>query len=80
MRRYLILYTIVFALAFGFAPMVLAVPWTFTTIDVPGVSVTHAFGINNAGQIVGAFKDSGGSFHGFLKDGPTFTSKYSVNP
>ena len=29
---------------------------TFSTIDVPGELVTPAFGINNAGQIVGYFE------------------------
>ena len=30
---------------------------SFTPIDVPGSSGTNAFGINNAGQIVGSFTD-----------------------
>jgi hypothetical protein len=34
--------------------------YTFTTIDVPGATMsTEAYGINNAGQIVGVFRDAG---------------------
>ena len=46
--------------------------YTFTTIDVPGATSTSAYGINDAGQIVGSFNNATGS-HGFLKDGATFT-------
>src|SRR5205807_6203327 len=42
-------------------------PYAFTTIDVPGVFDTEPHGINGAGQIVGAFKDTGGVSHGFLR-------------
>ena len=47
--------------------------YTFTTIDVPSATFTRAFGINDVGQIVGAFLDARGE-HGFLKDGATFTT------
>ena len=47
--------------------------FTFNTIDVPGATLTLAHGINNIGQIVGAFYD-GTTYHGFLKDGTTFTT------
>jgi probable HAF family extracellular repeat protein len=40
---------------------------TFTTIDVPRVTLTQARGINNGGQIVGFYEDNG-IFHGFLLD------------
>ena len=46
--------------------------YTFTQIDVPGATVTNAFGINNAGQIVGTFLNSTGA-HGFLDTGGRFT-------
>src|SRR4051794_5276606 len=39
--------------------------FTFTQIDVPGAYITYAYGINDAGQIVGVFTDSTGD-HGFL--------------
>ena len=47
------------------APSVATAAHLFTTIDVPGASSSFAFGINDAGQIVGDFF-SGIGFHGFL--------------
>ena len=44
----------------------LAASYTFTTIDVPGASITGLSGINTAGQAVGFFFD--GKLHGFLRD------------
>ena len=45
----------------------------FTTLDDPNaVSSTYAFGINNAGDIVGNYVDASGSSHGFLDSGGTF--------
>ena len=38
----------------------------FTTIDVPGAEQTGAVGINNRGQIVGAYIDAGGTDPVFL--------------
>src|SRR4051795_5836147 len=49
-----------------------AATFSFTQIDVPGASFTQAFGINDAGQIVGTFQDSTGP-HGFLDTGGSFT-------
>jgi probable HAF family extracellular repeat protein len=41
--------------------------FTFTTIDVPGgLPGSTAWGINDAGQIVGSFTDSTGGGHGFV--------------
>jgi probable HAF family extracellular repeat protein len=46
---------------------------TFSTIDVPlGSGGAEAFGINDAGQIVGEYSDT--SLHGFLDNGGVFTS------
>src|SRR6266542_2245758 len=47
---------------------------TFTTIDVPGAIRTNAFGINDAGQIVGFFQDTSGGTHGFLEIAGSFTT------
>jgi probable HAF family extracellular repeat protein len=44
-----------------------------TTIEVPGATVTAAFGISNHGQIVGTFYDGEGRAHGFVIDGGTLT-------
>ena len=57
----------------AFASSVSAAPYTFTTLDVPGASVTEADGINNAGQVVGFFNDSGVD-RGFINTGGTFTT------
>jgi len=39
---------------------------TFTTVDVPGATWTHAFSITNVGSIVGAYADSDGVVHSFF--------------
>jgi uncharacterized membrane protein len=54
------------ALLAGLTGTTAAVPFTFTTIEVPGQKQTQAEGINAAGQIVGvggtlAFIDTGGT-------------------
>jgi hypothetical protein len=51
----------------------------FTTIDVPGASLTVVFDSNNRGQMVGAYIDAGGPTpggftHGFLFDAGAFTT------
>ena len=46
---------------------------TFTAISVPGAVSTSAFGINDAGQIVGQFNTKSGTF-GFVDNGGTFTT------
>jgi probable HAF family extracellular repeat protein len=49
---------------------------SFTTLDAPGAlaSSTDANGINNAGQIVGAFLDNSSIGHGFLYTAGLFTT------
>ena len=49
--------------------------YTYTPIDDPsaGPEGTNAWGINDAGQIVGAYFDASGHLHGFLYSGGTFT-------
>jgi probable HAF family extracellular repeat protein len=47
---------------------------SFTTLDDPSAStITDAFGINDAGQIVGFFNNASG-IHGFLRSGSNFTT------
>jgi probable HAF family extracellular repeat protein len=48
----------------------------FTPINVPfaGAKGTEAIGINNAGNIVGAFQDAAGTPHGFLDVGGLFST------
>jgi probable HAF family extracellular repeat protein len=47
---------------------------TFTQFDFPGASITAVSGINDPGQIVGAYIDAGGAQHGFLLDDGVFTT------
>jgi uncharacterized membrane protein len=47
---------------------------SFTTIDVPGSSVTVAHGINNAGDIVGRFHNAVEGGYGFLYTRGKFTT------
>ena len=38
----------------------------YTRLDVPGATATYALGINNAGEIVGFYRDTADRYHGFL--------------
>jgi len=52
-----------------------ATPYDFTTINVPGSYYTTAYGINNAGTVVGSYNDaSGAPDHGFLYSGGNFAT------
>jgi probable HAF family extracellular repeat protein len=46
----------------------------FTRIDVPGATETLPQGINDRGQIVGAYADAEGTIHGFLLDKGVLTT------
>jgi hypothetical protein len=46
---------------------------TYTTFDDPSGTDTSALAINDAGQIVGDYRDATG-VHGFLKSGGTYTT------
>src|SRR5262249_52040607 len=60
------------ALTVAVTPAV-AAALTFFRIDVPTAQDSHPRGINDRGQIVGAFSNGGVSpFHGFLLDGGRF--------
>ncbi len=58
------------------SPVRLAVadPFTYTTIDFPGATVSGAAGINNPGQIVGGYTLADGTRHGFLYSGGIFST------
>jgi hypothetical protein len=47
--------------------------YSFTTIDFPGASLTLAYGINDADQIVGQYVDESGG-HGFLYNNGSFVT------
>src|SRR5438552_5284755 len=40
--------------------------YDFSTLDFPGAARSSAFGVNNAGQIVGQYLDNSFVYHGFL--------------
>ncbi len=52
---------------------------TFTSIDFPGATATQAYGVNNAGSIVGLYSDLGGGIHAFLNQGGTFGTYTSLD-
>jgi uncharacterized membrane protein len=52
-----------------FPPAQAAGTLVFTTIDVPGATLTNAQGINHQGDIVGTYVDVAGQQHGFLRSG-----------
>jgi hypothetical protein len=56
-----VLALVILALASG------ASAFNFTSIDVPGASLTAAQGVHNAGDISGWYEDANGT-HGFLRD------------
>ena len=59
---------------FLFLSAVSAQAATWTTIDVPGSKDGQAFGINNAGDIVGYYNDGVKYLHGYLLRGGNFTT------
>ena len=50
--------------------------YSYSTFDPPGSTDTSVNGMNNAGQIVGAYRDAAGVTHNFLRsaDGATYTA------
>jgi probable HAF family extracellular repeat protein len=62
---------------------------TLTVFNVPGADITNAFGINDAGQVVGfvftdpnthAFvRDAGGTFTTFDLPGDSYTRAFGIN-
>ena|SRR5947208_553405 len=49
--------------------------FTFTTLDDPlAINGTFATGINASGQVVGSYNDAGGTAHGFISGGGTYTT------
>ncbi len=57
------------------AARLVAAQGTYTQIDVPGaVGTTLSYGINNSGDLVGAYEDTKGLIHGFLLSGGVYTS------
>src|SRR5438046_2675781 len=71
MRYQLVRCLSLLSLLIGMASTSWATTYTFTQIDIPGAAFTSAFGINDAGQIVGSFLDATGE-HAFLDTAGTF--------
>jgi hypothetical protein len=62
------------------AALLLALPGmgqaaSYTAINVPGATSTHAQGINNLGQIVGGYRNGTGA-HGFLLSRGVYISTF----
>ena len=64
---------ITICLALGMTSNVRA-EYAFTTLDVPDSIFTEAYGINNAGEIVGRYDDQSGRNFGFLLSGGVYTT------
>jgi len=73
MGRYLNFLGLVFCLVLGQASAALATDYEFTTIDFPGAHFSETLGINNVGDVVGAY-GAGGPEHGFLLSRGTFST------
>jgi len=75
MQRMLILYVTLSSFIFGGTAALWANTFTFSSLDssFPGASSTNAYGINNAGDIVGIVDDATGR-HGYKKVGGVVTA------
>jgi probable HAF family extracellular repeat protein len=51
---------------FGLTPQSLTGPFEFISIDYPGATSTIALGLNSRGDVIGSYRDSAGTLHGFL--------------
>jgi probable HAF family extracellular repeat protein len=50
-----------------------AADYTYETLDHPDATNTWAHGINDAGQVVGSYRDGSGKYHGYLYSGGSYT-------
>jgi probable HAF family extracellular repeat protein len=53
--------------------VVSAATYSFTTLDFPGATQTEAYGVNDAGHVVGVYQIGSGNPRGFVFDGATYT-------
>ena len=74
MRRHLLLALLTLGFLLGVLPVAPAASYTFTTIDVPGATITGAQGISPRGQIVGQYQEASGVNHGYLLSDGSFTT------
>jgi len=47
--------------------------YSFTSLDVPGATATEAYGINDAGSVVGSYYDATG-WYSFTYNGSSYSS------
>ena len=59
---------------FNGIPRFLLQAGVFTRIDFPLATRTTAFGINDAGEIAGSYRDATGNSHGFIYAGGAFST------
>jgi len=52
----------------------------YSQLDIPGSTQTEAYGINNSGDIVGRYRDTGGVDHGYLLRNGVVTTIDYVGP
>ncbi len=71
----MVLGSVVGVVSLGIFGLAYAIDYTYATLDVSGGNNTAAYGVNDAGQIVGSFASNGapGGVHGFLYSGGTFS-------
>ncbi len=62
------------AIVLSCAALSLAQGGTYTQFDYPGAMDTSAYGIDQAGDIVGTYVGPDGYLHGFLLSGGIFSS------
>jgi hypothetical protein len=53
--------------------VVSAATYSFTTLDYPGATQTEAYGVNDAGHVVGVYRIGISNPRGFVFDGATYT-------
>lgn len=62
-------------LSAGLCPLASAAPtYQYTTLQVPGAAETWAYGVDDGGRVVGAYRDAGGLWHGFSYAGATYST------
>jgi len=66
--------TTLFSICLGLGALAPCAMGSLTSLNYPSAIATRATGINNSGEIVGYYEDSGGVFHGFTDIGGIFTS------
>ena len=56
------------------SPLAHATSYNFTTVSMPGASLTYVLGINDNGTIVGDYQNSSGGYSAFLDNNGSYTT------